>query len=228
MEHFGVTIKEGKYGFKLTRENFAVVNPRSSFSGAMMHASCRETLGFDPYTDDTYMTWTNEWCLWHLNNCMENYDLNMRYFAQLDKEEFANCINAFLRKNRQFIPVADLKLYDGQPGYYLLVLDDYCQAYLGTSDNIMCRIRQHWSNRKAFDRILFPIGNVTGSVISIDSFRALDTIRIYVRKTSNTYASENPYIEQIPNKFLANRIQGGRFLEDFWFPEIKTRELPNS
>jgi len=40
-------------------------------------------------------------------------------------------------------------------------------------------IRQHWSKTKQFDRLLW--GSVTESIISIDSFRALDTTRILDR-----------------------------------------------
>lgn len=30
-EHFGITLGESKYGYKLNRENFAIVNNKSSF-----------------------------------------------------------------------------------------------------------------------------------------------------------------------------------------------------
>jgi len=101
MKHLGLEIIERKYGFVLTRENFVVVNPRSSFSREMDGARrlCREKHGIEMYADDTYKTYTDEWCQWHLKNCLENYDLSMKYFAQLDREEFAGCINTFLRKN---------------------------------------------------------------------------------------------------------------------------------
>ena len=226
MKHLGLEIFERKYGFKLTRENFAVVNPRSSFSLKM--DITKEKFGIEMYADDAGRTYTDEWCQWHLKNCLENFDLSMKYFTQLDREEFAGCINAFLQNNPLFIPVTDLKLCWGKPGYYLLVLDEYCQAYIGTSEDMTRRIRQHWSSHKSFDRMLFPIGNVAGSIVPIDSFRALDTTRIYARQTTDIYGYEDPYIKQIPGKFLANRIQGGRFLEDFALPEIKTRELVKS
>lgn len=30
-EHFGITLGESKYGYKLNRDNFAIVNNKSSF-----------------------------------------------------------------------------------------------------------------------------------------------------------------------------------------------------
>jgi len=230
MKYFGLEIFEGKYGFTLTRENYAVVNPHSSFSREMDGARrlCREKHGIEMYADKTHKTYTDEWCRWHLKNCLENYDLSLKFFAQLDRGEFTACINAFLRNNQWFVPVTDLTLYKGVPGYYLMVLDEYCQAYIGTGEDVTRRIRQHWTKQKPFDRMLFPIGNVVGSVISIDSFRALDTTRIYVRKTPVIYGHENFFIKQIPGNFSANRIQGGRFLEDFALPEKKTRDLLKS
>lgn len=75
------------------------------------------------------------------------------------------------------------------------------------------RIRQHWTKRKVFDRLLFPISNVNKSIISIDSFRALDTTRIFVYKTNNLYSYEDDFIWQIPITYLCNRITGGRIVD---------------
>jgi hypothetical protein len=60
-------------------------------------------------------------------------------------------IEGFLERNRQFTGVSDLNLYDGKSGYYMMVLDEYSQVYIGTTNDIKRRIRQHWSNSKPFD-----------------------------------------------------------------------------
>lgn len=47
-------------------------------------------------------------------------------------------------------------------------------------------------------------------MLSIDSFRALDTTRIYTYVTSATYENENEYIDQFSEEFICNRLAGGR------------------
>jgi hypothetical protein len=53
--HLGVNIREGKYGLRLTRENYAIVNQKSSFGGGRLY--------------------TSERCEKNLKNCLENFDL---------------------------------------------------------------------------------------------------------------------------------------------------------
>lgn len=144
----------------------------------------------------------------HAVHALINFDINMDYFKSLDKEEFNNEIEKFLLKNPKFEEVKDLNLYKGVSGYYMLILDEYSQAYIGTSDDIFKRIYKHWHKRKPFDRLIF--GSVETSIMAITSFRPLDTSRIYVFKTKSTYSSENKYISSIPEKFMCNRTCGGK------------------
>lgn len=199
--HFGVKVIEGKYGFKLTRENYAIINTKSSFSRIMR--SC-------DYTNKNDRIYSNEWCNEHFENCMKNHNLNMEYFALLDHVKFNEEIIKFLENNRNFIEVSDINIYDKKSGYYIMILDEYCQLYIGTTGDITKRIRQHWVNRKSFDRLLFPIGSVDTSIISIDSFRALDTTRIFVYETENLYDEEDYVINKFSPEFICNRICGGR------------------
>ena len=111
----------------------------------------------------------------------------MRFFASLDRQRFEEKINCLLNKNREFVAVTDLTQYDNVSGYYMMVLDKYCQVYIGTAVNIKRRIQQHWSKSKSLDRLLFPMYAVEKSALSIDSFRALDTIRIFAYKSSEIY-----------------------------------------
>jgi hypothetical protein len=90
------------------------------------------------------------------------------------------------------------------------VLDEYCQLYIGTASDIKNRIRKHWTNRKAFDRLLFPVNGITTSILSIDSFRAYDTTRIYIYKTSDIYDKEDDIINYFPKQYVCNRLAGGR------------------
>lgn len=198
--HFGLKVLEGKRGLKLTREKYAIVSNKNSLV----------RFSHDIYADEEGKTYTDEWCKNQLKESLENYDLNMEYFSLLNHCEFCREIEEFLERNSQFTEVFDLNLYDNKSGYYLMVLDEYSQLYIGTTNDIKRRIRQHWSNSKPFDRLLFPMGNVDFSILSIDSFRALDTTRIFVYETNKTFSIEDKFINQFSAKFICNRMAGGK------------------
>ena len=65
----------------------------------------------------------------------------------------------------------------------------------------------HWNGRKSLERLIF--GDVITSIISIDSFGALDTTRIYYIKTYNTYELECKIVSSFDDKYLINRTAGG-------------------
>lgn len=52
-------------------------------------------------------------------------------------------------------------------------------------------------------------GGVNESILSVDSFRALDTTRIFAAKVRSPLALENKVVESLPGKFVLNRIAGG-------------------
>lgn len=198
--HFALKVLEGKRGLKLTREKYAVVNNKNSLG----HSSA------DIYADEEGKLYSDEWCTKQLEESLKNYDLNMEYFSLLSRDEFNNEIRNFLSTNNSFIEVFDLNLYDQKSGYYLMVLDEYCQLYIGTTDDIKKRIKQHWTKTKSFDRLLFPMGNVNSSILSIDSFRALDTTRIFAYTVNETYRKEDHFLNHFSPKFICNRLAGGK------------------
>lgn len=146
------------------------------------------------------------------NQAIKNFNLNINYFKSLNKQIFNEKINEFIKNNPKFVPVSNLKNYINKSGYYIMILDNYCSAYIGTTDNISERIRAHWSKVKQFDRLIFPSNAVESSTLSIDSFKALDTTRIFAYETKTTYSLEQKFINQIPSEFLLNRIGGGKDL----------------
>lgn len=158
------------------------------------------------------------------DNAIKNFDLNMRFFSTLDKNEFENELCNFLKNNPQFERVYDLNECMFDAGYYIMVLDEFKQAYIGTSSAIGKRIISHWSKKKHLDRLVFPNSAWQSSVLSIDAFCAMDTTRIYCYKTPNTYSYENDFISQFNKKFLCNRVSGGR-LDLIEEVEIKTKKL---
>ena len=141
MEPFGVTVRSGKYGLELTREKYAFINNKSSFNKSP-YLVIR-----DAYTDETGKYYTDEWCLEYKEKCLQNFDLNMKFFSCLNHDEFEHEITNFLQDNKEFKCVHDLKEWKGIRGYYLMILDKYCQIYVGTTDDIKSRIQQHWSFR---------------------------------------------------------------------------------
>ncbi|MBU3198321.1 hypothetical protein LL037_21510 [Clostridium estertheticum] len=198
--HFGVKVIDRNRGLKLTREKYAVVSNKNSLS----------KFSQDIYADEEGKIYSDEWCAKQFWDCLKNYDLNMEYFSLLNNDEFNIEINKFIESNKCFVEVFDLNSYDQKPGYYLMILDEYCQVYIGTTDDIKKRVRQHWSNSKRFDRLLFPMGAVNSSIIAFDSFRSLDTTRIFAYTTKITFNEEDKFINEFSAKFVCNRIAGGK------------------
>lgn len=106
-----------------------------------------------------------------------------------------------------------------------MVLDRYKQVYIGQAENIRLRIKRHWAGTKQFDRLIFP--DPETSVLSIDSFRALDTTRVFAVKTKRGLDLEDKFVEAFPPDYLLNRVDGGARLmgSRFLLGEIKRRRL---
>lgn len=187
VKHFGLTFKSSSKNLHICRETYARVDTKSSFR---------------PGT-----TYSDEWCKRHYELCMQNFDLNMKYFNALSHNEFNSAIDSFMQHFPQFHFIDNLHKYKNKSGYYMMILDDFCQAYIGTSKDIYQRIYQHWSENFPFDRLIFD--KVSTSKLSINSFKALDTTRILIALSSDIYVDENTFIESFPVKFLLNRISGG-------------------
>lgn len=228
--HFGLGIQAGKYGLRIDRDVYGQINKRSStYWRREQHPELWDAVA-ENYEDEDHRILTDEWCAAHQVRVLRNYDLNMAYFASLDPDEFDQAITAAVAAHRGMVEVTDLNDWERR-GVYIMVLDDYRQAYVGvaTSDGgIKARIKKHWTVKKPFDRLIW--GTETDSILSIDSFRALDTTRIFAAPARDPHKVENKVIESIPGKFLANRIPGGRgdmvgFASALGVNVMKTREL---
>ncbi len=217
MLHFGLEVKEGKYGLKMARDKYAIIDNRNTI--------CTRNQNIDDFTDSSRKYYTEEWCLDHQAKCLENYDLNMIFFSKLNHNDFNDKIEKFLKRYSKFEKVEDLNQYDQVSGYYMMILDLYCQLYIGVTGNILRRIRQHWNKRISFDRLLYPTNKIKNSVISINSFRALDTTRIYVYK-SIMLDKEDEYIQFFPRKYVCNRI-GGNIKDEGYLSYIRARDTTN-
>lgn len=54
------------------------------------------------------------------------------------------------------------------------------------------------------------MGNVDSSILSIDSFRALDATWIFAYTVNEIYRREDHFINQFSAKFVCNRLTGGK------------------
>lgn len=113
-----------------------------------------------------------------LDRVMARFNLNMDDFKSLSKDKFNEELDRFVSSN-EFYEIKDLNSVAGIYGHYIMVLDEYCQVYIGTAsrnEGIKARIPQHWRDRLSLSRL--DRGEY-GS-LHIDSFRVKDTTRIFV------------------------------------------------
>lgn len=227
VEHFGELRRAGKYGHRMTRELYAVPNkkptdvfPRDMFTDQQWTASDWV------YEDAEHTIHSDEFCEhWH-TVALENYDLNLAYFSSIPAESFEAALTDLQTRSKLLKPVTDLRTLKGAEGVYVMVLDDYKQAYIGQARDIRARIMRHWSGVKQFDRLIF--GSKYESVLSIDSFRSLDTTRIFAARTSMADSLEIRLVKSFPGDLLLNRMGGGKpmkFRGLFIEQEMKRRQL---
>lgn len=202
MEHFGVKLIDRGKGFRLTRNGFAPINTKPSLPYFESLAKR------NAYTDEYGTAYSESWCAEYHEVCLKNFDRNMEYFSTLDKSAFDAALSSFLSKYKRFVEVTNLNDFNGVEGFYIMVLDEYKQAYIGKSEDIRKRIMKHWSNTKPFDRTLFPMYDWEKSTFSIDFFQALDTTRIYAWRKKMSNGIEAELIRNFPSQFCTNRIGG--------------------
>jgi len=212
-EHFGIKIRGSReLGLRISRDTYARINKRSSMDRwyREVNPELWDSLD-DIYEDAEHRILTDDWCAAQQERALQNYDLNMTHFASLGRDEFESALQKAVKSQRGMVEVTDLTKWDGVPGLYIMVLDEYRQVYVGATNQIggvMARIKQHWGSAKQFDRLIW--GDVNTSILSIDSFRALDTTRIFAVKTARSFDDENPLLDQFSPEFVLNRIVGGR------------------
>lgn len=188
IDHFGIRLRKSEIELRLTRDNYAAVtNNKSSFFPNEIHSEVR--------------------CKEFYDDGMINFDININNFSLLNKKEFNFLVHLYMEEH-QFTEIFDLNLYSGKSGYYILVLDEYCQVYIGQTSDFKKRIMSHWNKSMPLDRLIFR-GGVKESVLSIDSFKALDTTRIFVFTTTDI-VHENRFIMEFPLQYRLNRVPGNR------------------
>ena len=220
IEYFGVKVKV-KPTNKLTRDNYCTpTNKVESHERKIIERaeyykqnnlpslipSCYFNLPNDIFIDKN--TYNDTWVKHHYEDCMYNYDLNMKYFNSLDNDVFNKKLDSFIKKNK-LKQITDLNQAEVE-GVYVMVLDEYKQVYIGIANNIKKRVMNHWSTKKEFGKLIF--GSKDNSVLSIDSFGAFDTTRIYIKETnwhSDINELERRFVARFDKDYTLNRIDGG-------------------
>ncbi|WP_054956490.1 hypothetical protein [Paenibacillus dakarensis] len=150
--HFGVKLYNKEGGFKLTVDNYISVSAKD-------------------VTRPSFEELENK-----VGKVLAKFDLNMKYFESLSRGEFKEELNKLVEADN-FTEIIDLSSVNGVPGYYIMVLDHYCQIYIGIAHNIKGRIIQHWSKQVPINQLLWGLES---GLLPIDCFRALDTTRVFV------------------------------------------------
>ena len=205
--HFGVRIKKSENN-KIARENYAIIDKKSSIwtpSTPSRYSDPEKRRKY--FEDEECRVYSDSFCEEHQEKCLINFDKNMEFFKQIPKAEFEIALQKLIESNKRLRQIFDLNDCKGMSGIYVLVLDEYKQIYIGQAVDIKRRIMQHWSRQKQFDRLIF--GSVNNSVLSIDSFGALDTTRIYILETDRLNSFERLVVKNFPAHLKMNRIGGG-------------------
>lgn len=219
IKHFGVWIKNTQF-LQINRENYAPIDKISSTWSpriGQIRESYYKTVAEreEDYDDEECRIYSDSWCEEHRKRCLKNFDTNMAFFQILEQENFGKILSELLIINKDIYEVFDLNSCKGVSGIYIMVLDKYKQMYIGQASDIKRRILKHWSTQKPFDRLIF--GGVDNSVLSIDSFGALDTTRIYILETLSLDWSEKKIVNYVPSIYRLNRIGGGKPTDVFNF-----------
>lgn len=226
--HFGILINSNKKNLKINRRDYAKIDKKNhsissskrEYEKMKIYKQLNDTFFqkiakfyFDNYLnvfeDETLTTYTDKYCSEHQKDCLINYDLNMNFFGKIKYSDFEKMLSKLRKKFKKLEEIKDLSNYEKKGGLYILILDEYKQIYIGISKDIKKRILQHWTEKKEFSKLIF--GNVETSVLSIDSFGALDTTRILVYETDKykQLELEEKITSYVPQEYLLNRTKGG-------------------
>lgn len=231
--HFNIKLKKTDRN-KLTRDNYCLPTKELDYRTKQRIKSAKKFFeihnrlplmcpsyyyGFPNEVFEDEEHYSDKFVQKHYMDCMTNFDLNIEYFKSLSFDEFNKYLLKFIRKYK-FNEIKDLNLLKDKSGIYILVLDEYKQVYIGknnrlSSQKIKQEIQNHWSKRKDFGHLIF--GRVETSILSIDSFGALDTTRIFY-KDLKWYQDVDEFEEKMVNDFKKeyrlNRVAGGINGED--------------
>ncbi|WP_448968750.1 hypothetical protein [Latilactobacillus curvatus] len=179
IEHLGVNIRENKNGLKLTVSNSA-------------------TGKLEELWEKSDRVKPLEVCRQEIEDSVSE---RMGLLKELSFDEFNARLAEFI-SNHRFKAYENIQELEGTSGYYILVLDEYRQLYIGSSSDILQRIRNHWTKKTYLSRPFYD-----GNQMRIDVFKALDTTRVFAYKSKSlTMRRVDTLVKEIPDKFVINTI----------------------
>ena len=208
IEHFGKRVKSFPEGNKLTRENFVCSRNDDRFY-------------LSNFQEEAVALHRDEIKRPQIENALLSYDVNMRFYNALDRNEFEHAVED-ISTTCGMKEVRDLEECSKIMGIYMLVLGEYKQLYIGQSTDIARRVYQHWTKFPAFDRLVF--GSISNSNLSINSFCTLDTTQVFYMLADELDEREYDLTVKYGNgkyaPYMANRILGGNPFENFMEREV--------
>ena len=134
--HFGIPVRATRgLGLRMTRDTYARISKRSSLPRWSRESDPEIWDKFDQFYEDAeHRIYTDAHCEEMQTQALENFDLNMAHFASLDHDEFEAALQRAVKSQRGMVEVTDLTKWDGVAGLYIMVLDEYRQAYVGATD----------------------------------------------------------------------------------------------
>lgn len=210
MQHFGEWLGSSQFGDVMARATYGFPSrtPHQRFRRDQMPARYWEGRAWQ-FRDEEQTRFSDAFLLWNRDEALRNYDLSLAYFDTLNTAEFETALTTVLSKGRSLQPVEDLAEWEGVEGVYVMVFDRFKQLYVGQSGNVRKRVRQHWTGRKSFDRLVY--GTPYDSILPIDELRALDTTRLYAARSLHPDALEERLERAADPRFTLNRMAGGAF-----------------
>jgi hypothetical protein len=240
VQHLGLTYNNPIEELQLNRKNYAPIRHTDTVINGIkgtytilsdtqrMFNNCHQL-------DKTYtMEKALKACEVMRKQALLNYKYSMQYFKMLSKREFDKELKRFKEAYPHFVEVTNINDYkpkrigprEWKPyeGIYILVLKKYKQIYVGQSNRISTRIKQHWGVRaindtefiehwesgvmKLSDYTNYVGANENNSIIKIDAFGPLDTSQLFIYEAyteEERKKLEAELISFFDKKFLCNR-----------------------
>lgn len=205
--HFGETIGAEAPDREMTREGFA--RPRRRIEQTIRSESVSASLWNElswMFEDEKRTALSDEYILRQRSAALVNFDLSMRYFSTLSRDEFDSALARCLKAGG-FQQVSDISSFRGIRAAYVLVFDSYCQFYVGQALDVAAAVVRHWLEPARFDRLL--AGSEYESVFPVDEFGPLDNTRIFISRAPDRHAVQRAGIAASNRSYCLNRTPGG-------------------
>lgn len=208
LTHLGEPIGYSKFGQRMSRKmyGYPMRSEKQSAKKEWVGQAYWDATAW-AYRDEDHRQLSDAAILAMRDRALVNFDLSLAYFAALDPAEFESSLQALLARHPKMKQVEHLPDFEDVSGVYIMVFDEYKQMYIGKADNVRRRVKQHWSNRKPFDRLVY--GSEYTSIFPVDEFRQLDNTRLFALKSDTPYNLETKIEKSADKRFCLNRIDGG-------------------